>query len=114
MMLEITKPELHLEIAGIESTIIVFGGARIVDKDTAQQRLKEAEQRLSETPCSSAFKRKVTHASQLVELSRFYDSAREFATIASQHGQANKAPSRGCASHVMVTGGGPGIMEAAN
>ena len=33
MLLEITKPDLHLEKAGIESTIIVFGGARIVDKD---------------------------------------------------------------------------------
>ena len=43
MLLEITKPDLHLETAGIESTIIVFGGARIVDKDTAQQRLKETE-----------------------------------------------------------------------
>ena len=43
MLLEITKPDLHLETAGIESTNIVFGGARIVDKDTAQQRLKEAE-----------------------------------------------------------------------
>ena len=35
MLLEITKPDLHLETAGIESTIIVFGGARIVDRDTA-------------------------------------------------------------------------------
>ena len=86
MLLEITKPDLHLETAGIESTIIVFGGARIVDKDTAQQRLKEAEQSLSETPSSSALKRQVIYAKQLVELSRFYDSAREFAPFASKHG----------------------------
>ena len=46
MLLEITKPDLHLETAGIESTIIVFGGARIVDKDTAEQMLTEAEQNL--------------------------------------------------------------------
>ena len=114
MLLEITKPDLHLETAGIESTIIVFGGSRIVDKDTAQQRLKEAEQSLSETPSSSALKRQIMHAKKLVELSRFYDSAREFATFASQHGQADKGQSHGCASHVIVTGGGPGIMEAAN
>ena len=114
MLLEITKPDLHLETAGIESTIIVFGGARIVDKDTAKQRLKETEQSLSETPSSSALQRQVIHAKQLVEFSRFYDSAREFATFASQHGQAVKGLSHGCASHVIVTGGGPGIMEAAN
>ena len=114
MLLEITKPDLHLETAGIESTIIVFGGARIVDKDTAQRRLKQAEQRLSETTGSSDLKRQVIHAKQLVELSRFYDAAREFALLASQYGQANSAKSHGCASHVIVTGGGPGIMEAAN
>ena len=114
MLLEITKPDLHLETAGIESTIIVFGGARIVDKDTAKQLLTEAEKNLNQDPNSSTLKRKVIHAQHLVELSRFYDAARQFAYLASQHGQASKGQSHGCASHVIVTGGGPGIMEAAN
>ena len=83
MLLEITKPDLHLESAGIESTIIVFGGARIVDKDTAVAKLTQAEQRLSATPGSPVLKRQVVHAQQLVELSRFYDAAREFASLAS-------------------------------
>jgi len=114
MLLEITKPDLYLETAGIESTIIVFGGARIVDKDTAEQRLKEAEQNLNENPDSSTMRRKFLHAQHFVELSRFYDAAQEFAYLASRHGQANKEQSHRCASHVIVTGGGPGIMEAAN
>ena len=114
MLLEITKPDLDLESAGIESTVIVFGGARIVDRETALKGLEEAEQRLSEHPGSSTLQRQVTHAEHRVELSRFYDSARKFACLASQHGQANHKQSNGCASHVIVTGGGPGIMEAAN
>ena len=114
MLLEITKPDLHLETAGIESTIIVFGGARIVDKDTAAARLEQAEQRLSEHPDSSSLKRALTHAQHLVDLSRFYDAARDFAFLASQHGQCNREQPHDCSSHVIVTGGGPGIMEAAN
>ena len=114
MLLEITKPDLQLETAGIESTIIVFGGARIVDKDTAAAKLAQAEQRLSENPDSSSLKRALTHAQHLVGLSRFYDAARDFAFLASQHGQCNREQPHGCSSHVIVTGGGPGIMEAAN
>ena len=96
MLLEITKPDLHLETAGIESTIIVFGGARIVERSIAVETLKQAEQRLSEQPDSSRLKRALLHAQHLVELSRFYDAAREFACLASQHGQCNREQPHDC------------------
>ena len=114
MLLEISKPELHLETAGIESTIIVFGGARIVDKNTAAAKLAQAEQRLGINSDSSTLKRALSHAQHLVDLSRFYDAAREFACLASKHGQCNREQLHVCISHVIVTGGGTGIMEAAN
>lgn len=114
MLLEITKPDLDLETAGIESTIIVFGGARIIEKEKAEQKLNQAKLHLGRDPGSSALQRQVIHAQHLVELSRFYDAARDFAFLASQHGQASKEQNHDCSSHVIVTGGGPGIMEAAN
>ncbi len=114
MLLEISKPELRLEEAGISSTIIVFGGARIQERSTAESHLAEALDALKADPESVALQRKFDCARRLVELSDFYDSAREFAFLASRYGQAKDSLSPCCSTHVIVTGGGPGIMEAAN
>lgn len=114
MLLEISKPELRLEEAGISSTIIVFGGARIQERSTAESHLAEALDALNADPDSVALQRKFDCARRLVELSDFYDSAREFAFLASRYGQAKDSLSPCCSTHVIVTGGGPGIMEAAN
>ena len=114
MLLEISKPELFLEEAGITSTIIVFGGARLKEKSAAEASLKEAIKELDANPDSSRWKRKVSRARKMVELSSFYDAAREFAFLASHFGQSGPISGPSCSSHVIVTGGGPGIMEAAN
>jgi uncharacterized protein (TIGR00730 family) len=114
MLLEISKPELFLEEAGITSTIIVFGGARLQEKSAAKASLKEAIKELDANPDSSRWKRKVSRARKMVELSSFYDAAREFAFLASHFGQSGPISGPSCSSHVIVTGGGPGIMEAAN
>ena len=106
MLLEITKPDSHLEAAGIESTIIVFGGARVVERATAEQRIAAASAALQADPDSQLLRSRLRRSQALLELAPFYDAAREFAYLVSRE-QADDAP-------VIVTGGGPGIMEAAN
>ena len=59
-------------------------------------------------------RRQLERAESLLKLSYFYDAAREFAYLASRHGQTDNNFANKCSSHVIVTGGGPGIMEAAN
>ena len=88
LQLELLKPEMALEEEGITSTIVMFGGARIPDP---------ARKERARTP-------------ELAALSRFYDEARRFARICTE--RSLKA-SDGC-ENVIVTGGGPGVMEAGN
>jgi len=109
MLLEINKPEKILEEQNILSTIIVFGGASHTDKRSIENRLELAKNSLTKDPSSSDLQRELTRLKNLQSISHYYDSAREFAKIVSRQNQKEH-----CNSHVIVTGGGPGIMEAAN
>ena len=109
MLLEINKPEKILEEQNILSTIIVFGGANLSDKSSIENRLELAKNSLTRAPSSSNLQREITRLKKLQSISHYYDSAREFAKIVSRQNQKEH-----CNSHVIVTGGGPGIMEAAN
>ena len=109
MLLEINKPEKILEEQKILSTIIVFGGASLSDKSSIDHRIELATNSLTKDPSSSNLKRELTRLKNLQSISHYYDSAREFAKIVSRENQKEH-----CNSHVIVTGGGPGIMEAAN
>ena len=87
LQLELLKPQMVLDEHGIESTIVLFGGARIPEparKDTAR----------TET---------------LAGLSAFYDVAREFAKA-----MTKKSIEHQGREFVICTGGGPGVMEAGN
>ena len=109
MLLEINKPEKILEEQNILSTIIVFGGASLSDKSSIDHRIELAKNSLTKDPSSSNLERELTRLKNLQSISHYYDSAREFAKIVSRQNQKEH-----CNSHVIVTGGGPGIMEAAN
>ena len=109
MLLEINKPEKILEEQNILSTIIVFGGANLTDKRSIDNRIKIAKNALTKDTSSTKIKRELTRLKNLQSISHYYDSAREFAKIVSRQNQKEH-----CNSHVIVTGGGPGIMEAAN
>ena len=109
MLLEINKPEKILEEQNILSTIIVFGGASLSDKSSIDHSIELAKNSLTKDPSSSNLERELTRLKNLQSISHYYDSAREFAKIVSRQNQKEH-----CNSHVIVTGGGPGIMEAAN
>ena len=109
MLLEINKPEKILEEQNILSTIIVFGGASLSDKSSIDHKIELAKNSLTKDPSSSNLERELTRLKNLQSISHYYDSAREFAKIVSRQNQKEH-----CNSHVIVTGGGPGIMEAAN
>jgi hypothetical protein len=107
--LEFLKPELALKEAGISSTIVVFGSTRIIARPAAEQRLAEAQSHLAEAPDDVRRQRSVAQAERLLKHSPYYDIAREFAHIVAEDCQSQ----RRC-DYSIMTGGGPGIMEAAN
>lgn len=87
LQLELLKPEMHLDALGINSTIVLFGGARI-------PRPAEKDKARTET---------------LAKLSHFYEEAQEFARL-----MTLKSIDADGRENVIVTGGGPGVMEAGN
>ncbi len=87
LQLELLKPELLMTEYGITSTVVLFGGARIPDPANKNKALTKT----------------------LADLSRFYDEARTFARIITERSMAD-----GKGENVIVTGGGPGVMEAGN
>ena len=109
MLLEITKPDLILEENKILSTIIIFGGASITEESKTKEKIDDIKKLIKKNPSSVLLKRNLNRLENLLSMSHYYQSAREFSKLASINNQ-----SKSCNSHVIVTGGGPGIMEAAN
>ncbi len=109
MQLELLKVEMALNRHQIHSTIVVFGGTVVVERPEAQAQLTAAREAAAARPNDPAAARKVARAERILAKSRYYDEAREFCRLVSDMNQTE-----GQHEHVVITGGGPGIMEAAN
>jgi hypothetical protein len=106
LQLELLKPELILKEQHIESTVVIFGSARIVDPETAETRLVSAQAEHSSNKQDPLLTRQVAVARRVLENSRYYDEARKLGQLISSNTRKDHL--------VVITGGGPGIMEAAN
>jgi uncharacterized protein (TIGR00730 family) len=100
MQLELLKPELVQREQGIESTIVIFGSARVQPPEKATALLEAAR--------SAGNAQAIRRAETAVQMGRYYDEARRFAGIVTERSSAHSTPI------YVVTGGGPGIMEAGN
>ena len=100
--MEYSKADLLLRDWGIRSTIIVFGSARVPSPEQAECLIEAAR--------SSGDRDLLTRLSRHAA---WYEAARSFGRIASQRGGA-LAPQHRWRDNVIATGGGPGLMEAAN
>ena len=87
LQLELRKPEVILQENKINSTIVVFGGTRIVEPSEARANVRRLESRLEKKPDDKDLKRKLRVAKSILSKSRYYDEAREFGRLVSLEGQ---------------------------
>ncbi len=109
LQLDYLKPERLLVEQGIENTIVVFGSTRIVEPVAAEKQVGKLREALTATPGDSELQRQLLAAERILAKSRYYEIARQFSSLVANAGDGPQD-----SRLVVMTGGGPGIMEAAN
>jgi uncharacterized protein (TIGR00730 family) len=109
LQIDYLKAELELRKRGVEHTIVVFGSTRIREPAAAERRVRELQALLRAAPADTELERLLAIAERLYAKSRYYDVARELGRLVGEC-RSDDVDSR----LLLMTGGGPGIMEAAN
>lgn len=109
LLLDYLKPETLLRQQGVQHTIVTFGSTRIAEPVAAQRKVTALRDAVARAPDDAMLRSRLSVAERLLEKSRYYDVAREFGRLVGASGAA-PMDSR----VVLMTGGGPGLMEAAN
>ncbi len=109
LQIDYEKSELLLLEHHVRSTVVVFGSTRIGEPHAARRKVDTLTEELAADPENEALAHKLAVARRILEKSRYYEVAREFGRLVSLSNNSS-----GNHHSVIVTGGGPGIMEAAN
>lgn len=109
LLMELMKPEIMMDDAGVKSSVVVFGGTQVVPADEAEQRKAAANAALKKDANDEVAKRDLIRAENAIKKSRYYEECREFSRIVSE-----RNVKAGDGEFIIKTGGGPGIMEAGN
>ncbi len=108
ILCEYEEPKQRLEQQGVEDTIVFFGSARSVDRETAAVNLERAREACLASPDDAQARAALKKAEAGIALSDYYEQARELAAEVTRWGQDLGR------EFVVTSGGGPGMMEAAN